>query len=103
VARKQQTLKYWFEGNLIRVPNVTGTGNSRHSWMMDILGFLREIAEGRGSRKLTDGDNSYWQAELGEHEVHVMTRWLAWHAQYEKVATMPELFVVPVDTEEVKA
>jgi len=71
--------------------------------MMDMLGFLKEIAERNGSQRLTDGDNSYWQAELGEHEVHVVVKWLARHQQYEKVDTMPDLFIIPIETGEVKS
>lgn len=102
MARKQKTLRYMFEGYFIRTPNVVETGTSRHSWMNDMLNFLKEIAEGHGSSKLTWEGNYYWEAQLGEHEKYVMTRWLSWHQQYEMVATFPELFVIPVETEAVK-
>lgn len=102
MARKQQTLRYLFEGDLIRIPNIADTGSSRYSWMMDLLGFLREIAERNGSEKLTSEGNTYWQAQLGEHEKYVMGHWITRHQQYEAVTTMPDLFVIPLETEAVK-
>jgi hypothetical protein len=102
MSRKQQTLRYLFEGDIIRIPNIADTGSSRHQWMMSLLDFLKEIAEKHGSERLTWEGNSYWQAQFGEHEKIVIVRWLSWHQQYEAVATMPDLFVIPIDTGEVK-
>jgi hypothetical protein len=103
VARKKETLRYLFEGDIIRIPNIADVGSLKSSWMTDLLSFLVEITEKHGSERQVWDGNVYWVAQLGEHEQHVMTKWLSWHQQYEKIGTMQDLFVVPVDTGEVKA
>ena len=103
MARKQQTLRVLFQDGCIRVPAVSDIVSMRHSWVVSLLDFLKEISERHGAERKSVDEGTYWESILGEHESHVMDRWLSWHSQYERVDSMEMLFVIPVDTVEVKS
>jgi len=99
MGRKSPTLRVLFTGNVIRLPDVSANVvSSGYSFLMTALSFFKEIAEGNGSRRITEGDRTYWEARFGELETIVVDRWLSRHEQYERVGTMEELFIIPLET-----
>jgi len=99
MAKRAQTLRYTFTEGVIRLPDISrDVGANRYSFLMTALDFFKEIAEGNGSKRITEGENTYWEARFAEHEAVVTDHWLTRHAQYERVESLEELFVVPVDT-----
>jgi hypothetical protein len=98
MARTAETLRYFFAGSIISMPNVTDVSSKRYSMLMQALDFFREIAEGHGSSRCVEGDHTFWRAQFAEHEAHVVERWFSWHGQYERVESMDLLWVVPIDT-----
>jgi len=99
MARHAPTLRILFSEGVVRMPNVVDIGSRRHDFLMTALDFFKEITEGNGSKRITDGGNTYWEARFAEHEAVVADHWLSRHSQYERMTTMEELWVVPVDTD----
>jgi hypothetical protein len=98
MAKIPDTLRYLFTGDTVRMPNVADVSSRRYPMLMTALGLFKELAEGHGSERRTEGDNVYWEARFGEHETQAVKRWLSWHSQYVLVDSMDQLFVVPVET-----
>lgn len=95
-----QSIPMLIDGDCVRMPNVADIASNRYVHLMKALDFFKELAEKHGSTRHHEGDNVFWEARFGEHEIMAVRNWVAWHGQYALVNSMKELFTTVAETKE---
>ena len=100
MARVHSSLRIFLdaEARTVSFPCITNVASSTFVFSEKLSDFLLEITIGHGGKILNENGNQRWVFSFAENEFQTFLNWLSWHTQFERVESLPDIFVVPIET-----